>query len=101
MQTIRLDVSGLGHIPAIKNSFHAIVAPKNRLWKRRCVGSFVSQLLSGTATGASGTPTPVSPRCLIALLPQDDSWRDLPQITIRCAQVPPGQEGATLFIEEI
>lgn len=99
--SVTLIVRGLGHIPALKNSMYAIVDKKNREWKRRCIQLFGSQLLSGTATGEPATLTPHSLRCLTQLLPLDDGWRHIPEINIRCVQVPKGQEGAEIVIERL
>jgi hypothetical protein len=98
---LTLTITGLGHIPAIKNSMFAIVKPENREWKRRCVQSFVLQLCSDSLTGESATLTQPLAQSLIASLPQDDSWRDLPEINIKCEACPRGQEGATITIESI
>lgn len=100
LSAVTLEVRGLGHIPAIKNSMFAIVDKKNREWKRRCVRSFVSQLLSSTQTTEHEIQTPHSLRSLIASLPQDDSWKDIPQISIQCVKVPKGDEGANLMISQ-
>lgn len=98
---IKLQVRGLGHIPALKNSFHAIVNPENREWKRRCVKLFEYQLVSGIATTGCETPTLPSPRSLIALLPSDDRWQVIPEITIQSIKVPPGEEGADITITRL
>lgn len=95
---IRLVVRGLGHVPAIKNSMFSIVDPKNREWKRRCVQSFVSQLLSSIPTSEQETPMPHFLRCLIASLPHDDNWKVVSEIQIQCQEVPPGDEGAEITI---
>lgn len=101
LASVTLNVRGLGHVPSIKNSMFAIVDKKNREWKRRCVSLFVSNLLSSIQTNEPGTLTPHSLRSLIASLPRDDSWRDIPEIQIRCVRVPKGEEGASITISEI
>jgi hypothetical protein len=95
---VTLTIKGLGHVPALKNSFFRIVQKEVREWKLNCVKSFASQLLSGTATTESGTPTPLSRQSLIALLPQDDNWKILPHIQLDSIKVNPGEEGAEIII---
>lgn len=99
--SVTLRVTGLGHIPAIKNSMYAIVEPKNREWKKRCVQLLSSQLLSSIATTEHGTVTPQCLRSLIALLPRDDSWKDIPEIHIYAKKVPKGEEGAVIEITRL
>ena len=94
-----LTVRSLGHIPAIKNKMYAIVDPRHREWKERCVKSLVSQLLSKLPTDASGTWTPDSLRSLIASLPQDDDWRVICRETVEGMAVVEGDEGADIMIE--
>ena len=99
--SVVLVISGLGHIPAIKNSMFAIVKKENREWKRRCVESFKSQLFSGLPMTERAIPTPHSLRSLIALLPADDNWKCIPVIHIQCIKVKSGEEGAQITIQEI
>lgn len=101
MSSVTLSIKGLGHVPAIKNSMFAIVDKKNREWKRRCVKSFVSQLISSLPMDAQGTVTPQSLQSLIALLPQDDSWKDIPVHLVTCFKVPKGDEGARVEISAL
>ncbi len=98
---IRILITGLGHIPAIKNSMFAIVKKENREWKRRCVALIVSRLISDTQTTESGTVTPQSLHSLTQLLPRDDCWRDIPETHVFCRKVEPGEDGAEILIEEI
>lgn len=98
---IRLLVRSLGHVPALKNSMFAIVKKENREWKKKCVNDFVFQLLSGTATVEQGTQTLPLPPCTTASLPQDDSWRDIPETHVYCEGVAHGEEGADILIVEI
>ncbi len=94
-------VAGLSHIPAIKNSMFSIVDKKNRDWKRRCVKSFESQLLSSLPTTEHATQMLLSLRSWIASLPYDDSWKDMPEISIQCLKVAKGEEGARIEITPI
>ena len=98
---VTLQIRGLGHVPAVKNSFYRIVDSETREWKRRCIESFISQLLSGTATTGSVTPMPLCPRSLIASLPHDDRWQICPSIRLESVKVAPGLEGAEIVIEPI
>lgn len=94
-----LQVRGLGHVPSLKNSMFAIVQREKREWKRRCVQSFVSQLRSHIATCATAIPTTPLPPCSTAWLPRNDTWKDIPQFSVTCVKVEPGEEGATIEIE--
>ena len=96
-----LVVSGLGHVPAIKNSMFGIVQKSNREWKRRCVSSFEYQLFSLCPTTESGTLTAEQVRSLIALLPPDDRWQIVSELHITVRKVDPGKEGAEVTIETI
>jgi len=98
---VTLTVRGLGHIPALKNSFYRIVDNETRDWKRRAIKSFVFQLLSGTATTGCATPTPLCPQSLIASLPPDDRWQNIPDIHLTSIKVKPGEEGADITIEPL
>ncbi len=98
---VKLEIRNQGHIPAIKNSFHAIVKPENRQWKKRCVESFAQQLLYGTAITEFGTPMRLSPQSLIAWLPHDDRWQAIPETHVFCEKCEPGEEGATILIERL
>lgn len=96
-----LEVKGLGHIPALKNSMYAIVDKEKRLWKKKCVQLFASQLFSALKTTESGILTPQFLRSLIHSLPYDDSWKDIPELHVTCQKVPKGQAGALITIERI
>src|SRR5580698_913306 len=91
---IHLTIRGLGHVVSLKNSFYNIVTPEKREWKRRCVRSFLFQLSSSIPTTATGTPTARLPQSSTPSLPRNDTWKDIPIISIICVKVPPGQEGA-------
>lgn len=95
---VNLSLRGLGHVPSLKNSFHSIIKPENREWKRRAVKSLESQLLSALPTGASATVMQHSLRSLIASLPPDDNWKVISEIRITAQKVAPGEEGADITI---
>lgn len=128
---IRLEVTGLDHVPSFKNSKMILgmfpvskeQAEKmgwtsdSRLWKGRpfiatngdykkvmeqITLSFLSQLFSAIQTTADATLTEQQAHSLIAwLMPQDDSRQWMPQQSIICEQVEPGQEGATIIIKRL
>ena len=99
MSAVKLEVKNLGHVPALKNSMYAIVDPKHRDWKRRCVASFVSQLISACQTTESETLTTQRVRSLTALLPQDDAWQHIPVMILTASKVKMGDEGAEILID--
>ena len=99
--SVTLKVKGLGHIPAIKNSMYSIVDKKNREWKKRCVRSFVYQLLSISPTFGHVIQTQQFLQSLIASLPQDDSWKDIPNLDVTSIKVPKGEEGAEIIITRL
>lgn len=104
---IILRVEGQGHVPSFKNKKrmmrgNLVTDPKTKRWMERCIQSFMSQLLLNfqTITGVTSTGQPA--RYSIALsLPQDDSWRWIPQILVKAEQVQKGEEGATVFIQKL
>jgi hypothetical protein len=99
---ICLEIRGLGHVPALKNSMYSIVNKENRDWKRRCVQLIVSQLLSAMQTGGCATPMPPSLPSLIASLPPDDNWKVLRGgVHLLPIKVRPGEEGADILIEPL
>lgn len=79
----------------------SIVQKDYRNWKKRCVQSFVSQLLSGTATTGFVTQTLLPPQSLMPLLPADDRWQIIAEHSVKCVKVNPGEEGAFIEIQQI
>jgi hypothetical protein len=75
--------------------------PEHREWMEKAVRNFVSQLLSGSATGESTIQTGATPQSLIALLPRDDCWAAIPETLLKSELCEPGQEGATIVIERL
>lgn len=100
--SVKLVVRGIGHVPSIKNSFHSIVDPKNREWKRRCVALFVSQLFCAMPMEEFETWTLDSQPFWTALLKQspefDDNWKVINQIVLSGVKVEKGQEGLEITI---
>lgn len=112
---IALAVRHQGHIPSFKNNKRAVmiktahserfgVVTKNstRKWMKNCIRSFELQLFSSTVTTAQGMLTAHSRHSLIASsVPADDSRQWIPEIHVRCIEVPEGEEGAEIIIERI
>ena len=62
---------------------------------------FVFQLLSESQTSGTMMQTGCSPLSWIAsLLPEDDSWKWVPDLTVHCEKVKKGQEGCEITIEQ-
>lgn len=107
MSNVVLVVRGLGPVPSFKNNKmiargRLITNPKRQEWMKRCVDSFVSQLLCVTRIYDAGTATEHCPHCLIASsLPADDCWSIVPQITISAIKANPDMAGATITIEKL
>lgn len=110
--SLRLVVSGLGHVPGFKNSKKIIRNPRTKalmivsdsgLKKRMdaITQSFVSQLRSALATASAATPTGAPQPSLILSLPQDDNWEWVPELVVTSRLVPKGQEGAEIVIERL
>ena len=99
MSAVKLEVKNLGHVPALKNSMYAIVDPKHRDWKRRCVASFVSQLISACQTTGGETLTTQRVLSLTQSLPPDDAWQHIPVIILTAKKVKRGEEGAEILID--
>lgn len=97
-----LEVKGIGHCPSAKNSFHAIVDPKYREWKRKCVALFVSQCFTAMQTTGQGIcPTDLK-EFLMRSLPADDNCFCIAEIgSVRWEKVPKGQQGAVVTIEPL
>jgi len=110
---IELAVKNQGHVPSFKTQKKAaihketgmpfVVSKKEtKQWMKRCIQNFESQLLLLTLTTGDATLTaPCPPSSIASSLPQDDSRQWLPEIVVRCIEVEPGYEGATIIIEPI
>lgn len=95
------------HIPSFKNSKlltnrRLITNPKYQLIMERVVKAFVLQLESGFPMGADVTLTgPLPPSSIALWLPEDDSWKCIPEIHVCCETVPEGEEGCIVTIESL
>jgi len=105
---ITLELKGLGHVPSKKNKHfcakdgkRVLLDLKTKHWMRRAANSIAFQLCSVFPTTAAVTLTAPALRSLIALLPHDDNWSVIPELSVRAVRVPKGQEGALITIEEI
>jgi hypothetical protein len=104
---IKLEIKGLGHVPAMKNNKmmtrgRLITNPERQEWMERCIRNFECQLVFGIQTSGEGTLTVPQVRYLIASqLPEDDCWTRIPQVNISALKVEKGEEGATIIIEEL
>lgn len=115
MKTLTLTIKGL--IPGKKNNKMLITRdPKGRPLKEPLLitkpeyqkriaiirEDLESALLSAIRTESAVTLTEPALRSLIALLlPEDDCWTFLPEISLRGELCAPGDEGATITIERI
>ena len=110
--TLTLEIKGMSNIKSFKNNKRAILdqrtgkmrtltEPETKQWMDMVTRSFVSQLLSGIPTTGDATSMGDYLRSLIALLPQDDCWKIISEISVKGIKVKPGQEGAIITIERI
>lgn len=108
---IELAVRNQGHVPSFKNCKRTIklnnggtmpvTSRKVKAWMNRCIESFISQLFCVTQMDLHGTRMEMPPRSLIAsYLPLDDSRQWVTELNIKAEEVAPGEEGATIIIEE-
>lgn len=104
--SVKLEIKGQ-HIPSFKNRKRIvgdklILRPDILARKKAIEESFVWQLLSDTQIASLATQMGVSRQSLIAsLVPADDCWTVIPEITIKCELVEPGQEGCEVIIQKI
>lgn len=109
---VRLQVSNMGHIPAFKNAKRSILDKRTgrqrtltrkdvAQWMCQCTAHFVSQLASDIPTSDGETLTVEQLQSLIALLPHDDCWSNIPVLLLTGEKCEKGQEGATITIQEI
>ncbi len=76
--------------------------PEHKEWMRKTVLDFASQLISSFPTSGSGTSMDACRRSLIASLPRDDTWTQIPEQFVKGRLAYPGEEsGATITIERI
>lgn len=97
-KALSLKIRGLGHVPAIKNSMFSIVKKENREWKRQCVRSIVSQLLSECPISGDVTLMQDFLRSRIASLPPDDNWKIISSVALEVILCQKGDEGADIEI---
>jgi hypothetical protein len=104
---IRLDVRGIGDVPAMKNNKmitrgKLITNPKRQKWMEHCIQLIESQLLFAMQTDASGTLTAQQVRSWIASnMPASDSRQWVPKLNVDSSDCDKGEEGATIEIEKL
>lgn len=110
LSSVTLEIKG--GIPSFKNTKRAILDRKTGRMRtltpgqikdrmRQIEADFASELFSALQTGAGVISTAASLRSWIAsVMPADDSWQDVPEITIS-GELNPSNPGATVTIERI
>lgn len=79
-----------------------VTEARTKKWMEKCIQDFVLQLTCATPTIDGATLMAPHPRSLIASsVPADDSRQWIPELIIRESNCEPGEEGATITIEEI
>ena len=102
-----LTIKGLGHVPAFKNKKiivggnRLITAPKARKFMEQATKGLYSQLKSLCQTCGGATSMGPWQRYATSLLPSDDNWKQIPEITVRVRQVEKGEEGAIIHLRKI
>jgi hypothetical protein len=101
-----LVVKGLGAVPAFKNKKiivgkRLITAPKARQWMVSAVSNMYSQLKSLYQTSGGATSTVRWQQSATALLPYDDNWKAIPEITVKVRMVEKGEEGAIIRLTRL
>ena len=102
---VRLKVTG--HVSTHKNSKmlahgRLFTAPAKQRWMEETIASFLSQLISGSATSDGVTSTERLPLSVIAsCVPSEDCWTCVPQMHLSARLVPKGEEGADITIEQL
>jgi hypothetical protein len=100
---IRLQVRGVGHIPGKKNRVFAradggVMTDRQIRERLNRITNLLFTSLLRLATSGGTTLTMQSLRCLIASLPRDDNWKDIPVTSKRTIAVPKGEEGVDIVI---
>ncbi len=113
MPNVKLQVSGLGHVPSFKNNkmivkgrggrkAMLITDPKKQQWMGRCITAIESRLRSLFQTTSTATETACSLQSKIASsLPLDDSLKWIGSHSVDWRKVPKGQEGFEMTIEVV
>lgn len=108
---IVLSVRHRGHVPSFKNKKRVRVQKGRPIvftqanvkkWMDEVIQDFESQLFCATQTTGDVTLTVPRPRSsIVSSLPLDDSRQWISQLLIVDDNVPVGEEGAIITIEEI
>ncbi len=105
--TLTLQIKGQGAITSFKNSKllsrgRLITSPIKQKQMDGYIRAIESQLRCAYQTSAEGMPMGRSLACWTALfVPLDDAIQWIPEITIRAVNVPKGEEGAEIVIEQL
>ena len=99
-------IHGIGHVPAFKNKKiiagkRLITHPKCKKWMEEAIDSITSQLKYLCQTDDEETSTEHWRQSAIALLPQDDAWKFIPEINVKVRRVRKGDEGALITLTEL
>jgi len=103
---MKLEIRGLGHVPAFKNKKiicgkRLITAPKARKFMEDATQLIISQLQSRYQTTEGETSTARWQQSAILSWPLDDNCKVITRITVEVKKVPKGEEGATIYISKI
>lgn len=106
-QPLRLEILGLGHVPAMKNNKmltrgRLITHPKRQKWMDQAIRAIEFQLMSLFQTTAGETWTePQLHSWIASRWPLDDSCAWIKELVIKVRPVPKGSEGAAILIERL
>ena len=106
-ESLVIAIRTIGHVPAFKNKKiivggnRLITAPKCKKWMEQAIDSILSQLKYLCQTRDGETSTVPWQQSAIALLPQDDAWKFIPEIHVKVRVVRKGEEGAIIKLTEI
>lgn len=102
--SLTLRIRGCSNIVSFKNSKmltrgRLITNPKKQKAMESYIAALESELLSAYRTSATGIVTGCNLASWIAsYMPEDDSWKDIPEASWLAISVPKGEEGADIEI---
>ena len=103
---MKLEIRGLGHVPAFKNKKiicgkRLITAPKARKCMEQATQLIISQLKSRYQTTEGAISTGRWQQSAISSWPLDDNCKVITKIKVVVKKVPKGDEGATIYIGKV
>lgn len=107
MNSLSLEIQGLGHVPSFKNGKmiargKLITMPARQKWMDRAIQSIEFQLRSAIQINTGEIQTEQQLRSLIASsVPLDDSRQWIAEIHVKWIDVAKGKEGAFITIEPV